>query len=160
MWCVLNKYNLPEINELVRLAKELGIDSIAFQTKLTCFSKEALKRKNNHIAIQISDTETTDILNNAAELARNIKQNFNIYEGDYFSEKRPCTFIKNSAYVSVEGEIVPCCIIADPRIISMGNIHEVSSIKEIWNNKQYKDLRTAIHQNKLPSFCKYCYLQE
>lgn len=160
IWCVLSKYNLKELDDLVRLAKNLGVDSIAVQTKLTCFSKKELKKKNDIITVDTSGTETADTLRNASILANNIKQSFSLYRGDYFSKNRPCTFIKNSAYVSVEGEIVPCCIIANPSIISMGNIHNVNSINDIWNNQLYKHLRTAIHKNKLPSFCEYCYLQE
>lgn len=158
IWCVLNKYNLAEIDKLVGLAKDLGVDNISVQTKLTCFSKKSLKRKNDSITVNISDAQSVDILNNAVKLAKNINQSFSVYKGDYFSENRPCTFVKNSIYVSVEGEIVPCCIIADPRIISMGNIHKVNSINDVWNNKLYKNLRMAIQKNKLPSFCENCYL--
>jgi pyrroloquinoline quinone biosynthesis protein E len=158
IWCVLNKYNFTEINDLISLAKDFGVDCINVQTKLTCFSKKALKKKNDIIAIDISATETANMLNNAKDFAQKINQSFNVYTGDYFSENRPCTFLKNSMYISVEGEVVPCCIIADPGIISLGNIHSVNSIDEIWNNRLYQNLRTAIKEKSLPSFCENCYL--
>lgn len=125
IWSVINKYNFLEIDKLVRLAKDLGVDSIVIQTKLSCFGKKELLVKNDCISIDIFHKDIADILNKAIILAGDINQSIDIYKGDYFSSKRPCTFIKHSTYVSVEGEIVPCCIIADPRVISLGNIHNV-----------------------------------
>jgi len=160
IWCVLNKYNFDEIDNLVRLAKDLGVDSIAIQTKLTFFGKTELEKKNESITINAFSKEITDNLDKTIELAKNINQDIEIYKGDYFSENKPCTFIKYHTYVSVEGEIVPCCIIADPKIISMGNIHNVNSINDIWNNKDYRNLRRDIYENRLPSFCKNCYVYQ
>jgi pyrroloquinoline quinone biosynthesis protein E len=157
IWCVLNKYNIMDVSNLVGLAKELGVDNVGIQTKLTCFGKAELKKKNDCIEISIFDQEIMEYLDKAVELAKNINQNIDLYRDDYFSKSKPCNLIKHSTYVSVEGEIVPCCIIADPSIVSMGNIHNVNSINDIWNNKLYRNLRKNLYENRLPSFCKNCY---
>jgi len=158
IWSVLNKHNIAETKQLVRLAKNLGVDSIAFQTKLTSFGKAELEEKNDCISVNVFEAEIGNMIGRTVQTAREINQNIEIYKGNYYSPDKPCDVIKNSVYVTVEGEIVPCCIIADPRIISMGNIYNANSIDDIWNNNQYKLLRKAIRENKLPQFCRNCYI--
>ncbi len=158
IWCVINKYNLMELGDLIRLARELDLDNVGIQTKLNSFCKSELQEKNNRIEVSVFAQETMEVLEKAVELAGSIHQKMDLYTGDYYSKDKPCNLIKHSAYVSVEGEIVPCCIIADPGIVSMGNIHNVNNISEIWNNVHYRSLRRGLSENRLPPFCKNCYV--
>lgn len=158
IWSVLNKYNFAEIDQLVRLAKDLAVDRIVFQTKLTGFGKTELEKKNDCIAINLFEEEIGNIIGCAIRTAKEINQDIEIYKGDYYSPSKPCNAVRNSVYVTVEGEIVPCCIIADPGVISMGNIYNANSINDIWNNDRYRNLRKTIRENKLPHFCRNCYV--
>ena len=157
LWCVLNTYNLKEIPDLVRLAKKLNVEELSIQTRLGSYGKDELKNKNDEIRVNIFEKQTGEILKEAESLARELGINLTIYTSDYYSKDKPCSLIKSTVYISVEGEVVPCCVIGDPRIISMGSIAGEKSFLNIWNSKKYKQLRDAINKNELPSFCKTCY---
>lgn len=159
IWCVLSRYNINELLDLVKLAKNLDVNLLTIQTKLTSFGKDQMKQKNSKIKIILSDKNVRKILREAVDFAKKIGLNFNIYTRNYFSKNKPCSYIKHSAYVSAEGEVTPCCILGDPRIISMGNIHRLKRFSKIWNNAQYRRLRNAINKSELPAFCKDCYTE-
>jgi len=59
-------------------------------------------------------------------------------------------------YVTTEGKVVPCCVVAIPETWCMGDITR-GTIKDIWNNDRYRELRKKIYQNKLPETCLGCY---
>jgi radical SAM additional 4Fe4S-binding domain len=61
-----------------------------------------------------------------------------------------------SLYVSTEGKIVPCCVLAMPETWCMGDLNE-EKLEKIWNNKQYRDLRKKIALNQIPQTCINCY---
>lgn len=57
-------------------------------------------------------------------------------------------------HVWPNGKAMPCCI-ADSNQ-SFGNLKE-NSIEEVWNSKQYKDLRKAMLNGEKLSCCRRCY---
>jgi len=157
IWCILNKYNIDQVPDLIRLAKKLTVDELVIQTKISSFGKLNLKDKNKKIKVNVFKKEILSKLNKAKEFAKKKELKLTVFKENYFTKTDPCNFIKSNPYISVEGEIVPCCIIADPKIISLGNIFKEKFTK-IWNNKKYKQLRKAHNKNILPNFCKDCYL--
>ena len=60
-------------------------------------------------------------------------------------------------YVGTDGNILPCCQ-AD-QALPFGNI-EANTVLEIRNNKQFRELRNSMINNKQHSACKRCYLLE
>jgi radical SAM protein with 4Fe4S-binding SPASM domain len=58
-------------------------------------------------------------------------------------------------YANPNGDVLPCCIANK----SLGNLHN-NSIVEIWNNDEYKNLRTNMLNGIRSEHCKDCYLIE
>jgi len=59
-----------------------------------------------------------------------------------------------AVYVSAEGNISPCNLLADAGVV-MGNINE-QSLKNIWNNSMYINLRESLLEGRLHPMCEYC----
>ena len=81
-----------------------------------------------------------------------------MFEENLLTFKKKCSWPWNSAYLSADGSVVPCCIVADPKVVNMGNIN-TNTFKNIWNSKKYNLIRDNIKNNKLDEFCKNCYYE-
>lgn len=55
------------------------------------------------------------------------------------------------------GAVYPCCL--TPMEYTMGDLNQ-ENLKEVWNNKQYKKLRSEMISGKEPESCKRCFEQE
>ena len=74
-------------------------------------------------------------------------------------EYTPCPTVFNSMYISSEGFVVPCCSTTKIEGMILGNIHEVESLKEIWLNKVFCDLRKKFIAGNIPQeWCEGCAL--
>jgi radical SAM protein with 4Fe4S-binding SPASM domain len=59
-----------------------------------------------------------------------------------------------SSYISVEGDMLPCCSLGDEAI--MGNILK-EGIDKAWNSPRYQEFRKEIKAGKLPfAECRHC----
>jgi radical SAM protein with 4Fe4S-binding SPASM domain len=79
-----------------------------------------------------------------------------VYRANFLSKEKPCRWPWTSAYVASNGDVVPCCIVADSDTVCMGNVFE-QPFGEIWNGPAYRQLREQIRSHQLPSFCHNCY---
>ena len=88
-----------------------------------------------------------------------------------FDARRIGTCFNNAEhrpFISITGEVSPCCILAYPVTryslggeaidsppVSFGNVTE-KSLPEIWNNPEYIEFRNALASHKEPSVCRGC----
>jgi len=154
---VITAKNLHEVPAIVRLAKEIGVDDLSVQTSLTDWGKKELEAHNKAIRVRLESTEMTAILNEARRVAAEVNIKLHIYTQDYYSRKNKCNWPWQRAFIAANGDVVPCCIIADADIMKMGNVFE-QSFAEIWNSPKYRELRHRIKNHKLYDFCKHCYV--
>ena len=71
-----------------------------------------------------------------------------------FDEEK-CNWLWSQIYVNYRGDVNPCCMILDPEEPKLGNILK-QNFKEIWNNKEYLNLRHTLINKKVPSVCEGC----
>ncbi len=154
-WTVLNKKNLEQLHKIIELSQELGIAKIGFQTFLNDWYDEEVKTHNNNITLN-----SLSILNENVRLARKTADKYGlelqIYKENYLSKKQKCSWPFTSAFIASNGDVVPCCVIADSDVLNMGNLFE-TPFKKIWNSKKYKDFRKSISMHELNDVCKKCY---
>ena len=62
------------------------------------------------------------------------------------------------AHVLPDGDVLPCCAVAVGSF-SLGNVNK-SSLKEIWNDSAYRELRRAMLANESVPTCRVCYEAE
>lgn len=154
IWVVGTKDNINEIEDILRLCKELNVDKVTLQYNLNLWGKEELKKKLKDMAL---DENERNIANNAKELAKELKLNFRLFEMDKYSKNNKCSWPWLQAFITADGCITPCCLRPDPKLVNFGNIFE-QPFKEIWNNDKYKNLRRLIKYHILPKYCKDCYI--
>lgn len=156
IWAVITNQNIHEIQEIVKLAKTLNVDFINIQSSLTSWGKKNIDEYNKTIRIKKS-SKLDDILSETKEVAKSNKIKLNIHGTIGYSIKKPCHWPWMSTYIAANGDIIPCCILADSDTFKIGNIFE-ENFSEIWNSKKYQDLRGCIRSHDIPEFCRGCYV--
>lgn len=75
-----------------------------------------------------------------------------------FNQTKKCILPWIHLNVESTGEVYPCCQ-SDTLVGSLGNVSQ-TSIKNIWNGKQFIKLRREMMSGKEPDFCKSCFESE
>ncbi|MGL5834318.1 MAG: radical SAM/SPASM domain-containing protein, partial [Waterburya sp.] len=152
-WTVVNHNNIDEVPKIVELAGEIGLDQITLQPFVSDWGKEEMKEHTSSIQVDTNSNKFKDTLEKAKQIAQQESIDLNINTSNFFSEQKPCHWPWKSAYIASNGDVVPCCVLADSDIVKMGNVFE-QDFTEIWNSKEYQNLRKKIKTHNLPSFCK------
>lgn len=156
LWSLLTRDTAGGIGDLACLAGELGVDEMTCQTHLTGWGKKHFLEVARSLEVDVTKEGQRRILDSAGRLAGERGVRFRIHEGDRYSRRNPCPWPKRSAYITVEGEVVPCCMIADPGVISMGNALG-EGFDAVWNGGNYREFRARLDRLDLPEFCARCY---
>lgn len=131
------KPNEHEIPAIKRLAKEFGVDKVAFKTA------------------QIYNYENgSDLIPTINKYSR-----YKANEDGTYSIKNPlenkCWKMWQSCVITWDGKVIPCCFDKDANH-SMGNIAE-KSFEEIWHSKPYQNFRKALFTSRSEiEICKNC----
>jgi len=156
-WTVVTLDNVGELPGIVALTNSLGLDHLTIQTFLSNWGKNEMKRRIDPVKVGLESELLREILGKASTIARETGLRMKIVSHDYYSSDRPCPWPWTSAYIAANGDVVPCCIIADSSIACMGNLFE-ENFRTIWNNEAYRELRRRIGTNDLPRYCRDCYM--
>ena len=131
------KPNEHEIPKIKQLAKEYGVDKVAFKTA------------------QIYDYENgSDLIPSIDKYSR-----YRSNKDGTYSIKNPlenkCWKMWQSCVITWDGQVIPCCFDKDAHH-SMGNIAE-KSFEEIWHSKPYQNFRNALFTSRSEiEICKNC----
>ena len=79
-----------------------------------------------------------------------------VLEENLLSFNKKCSYPFENPYISSTGKVIPCCMIADEKVIEFGSIKK-NSFSQIWNSPEYQNFRKSINDNNLKEFCKNCY---
>lgn len=131
------KPNEHQIEEVHRLAKELGVDEVGLKTA------------------QIYDYEHGNSLIPTLEKYSRYRKNA---DGTYRIKNKllnHCWKMWHSCVITWDGLVVPCCFDKDAWH-RMGNLKE-KSFREIWNNETYREFRAAVLRSRSEiEMCKNC----
>lgn len=156
IWTLITKDNYLEIPKLVVLCKEMGVDGLKIQTKLSTRDCEEIENKVISDTVNIQDEQFNNCILEAKDLAKQLDLDFEVQTNKWRSEKNHCWWLWNSAYISSEGNVVPCCIISNPDKIHFGNVLE-QDFKDIWYGKEYQDFREETLKMNIHPLCAWCY---
>lgn len=161
---VVNKANLHEVADFVRLAHNLGVDVAYFQIlQLTEIDdrKEQLiagvpyERFRQNLEEGKVIARRLGMRTNLARLLAELPDYWRKYDLREMSDKR-CILPWFSAYITADGSVRPCCAFAPIRIDMGGSVFE-KDFEEIWNSQKYQRFRQALRKGQRPTkVCQDC----
>jgi len=174
IWCVATRENLAELPDLIRLAARLGVPEVYVQ-RLVYFARDPEDQfgmARDDLAIFGQDQAEEDrIIAACALLSEQLGVDFQASGGrdpvNSLAAARPADFSPwqacmrpwTTAYVTVNGNCLPCCISPfathDYDSLLLGNLFE-RPFAEIWNDHLYQNFRERLlsdHPNKACSSC-------
>ena len=131
------RYNETEIDQLYKLAEELGVDEVRLKT------------------VQIYDFETgNDLIPENTDYSRYRKSE----DGRYVLKnkfKNKCWRMWSSCVFTWDGTIVPCCFDKDAKH-KMGDL-KTQDFRSIWKSAIYQEFRSTVFKDrKAIEICKNC----
>jgi len=163
--CVLMRQNLAELPDLVRLAAQLGIDSIFVQHLCHDFGEESLpaiyKPMRAFVEEQTLLTEDSERIERWFDEARQAAAELGVVlrlpnpRLNSASGEKRCDWPWTGAYVSFDGLAMPCCMVGTPDRATLGNFVK-TPFDEVWNGRPYQDFREALRTDQPPSVCQSC----
>ena len=153
---VVTQRNLAELSQMVELAHSLRVDSLFFQLVLTDWGKDTLANHNQGLRVDFEGPTTRDAVAKAMATAERLGVKLTVQQDDRYSRSNRCPWPWTRAFIAANGDVVPCCILADSDTIKMGNVFE-QNFAEIWNSAAYREFRRRIRDHQLYDFCRGCY---
>lgn len=155
IWTVITSENIDECMNIIDLAKSVNVSIVNYQVIMNTFDYKP-EIRNKLLQIKAPDVTLLSMVNLAKDYALETSINLNVQNSKSRSPQKPCHWPFDSTFISVEGYIVPCCTIADPRVINMGNIFQ-EDFEQIWIGDRYQEFRRSILDYQLHQACLNCY---
>jgi len=172
LWCTGMKENIAELPELVRLAARLGIGEVYLQ-RLVFYDEDrtiGLAREDQSL-YGLTNSSVKDIIAECERLSRELgvrleasgatspRTSLSKDQADP-APWRACQRPWTVTYVTVNGNILPCCIApfatSDYSSIVLGNLFD-QPFDEVWNGSGYRQFRTGLRSLHAPSdACAKC----
>ena len=143
---VLSKRNVRQIPKMLAIAEELGVETIIF-TKINAVPDPELKKL-------CLGEEERDWIRSLPPYRGKVEVIW-AYNDWSKQERMDCYWPRHMTYVTVEGDVTPCCNYYDSRELSFGNVFEEDGAA-IWNNEAYRRFRVRLMAGDLPERCKTC----
>ncbi|MBU2633720.1 MAG: radical SAM protein [Nanoarchaeota archaeon] len=163
LFSVFQKENINEVEDIIQLGNNLGVDSIngTFIHKLGDNENKVRSLKTCDIKV------IKDILKKKEKIIKNSKANIRmeslfedikiLLKNKKYDLKAPCYMPWYSPFVTWDGFVSPCCFFADKEIV-FGNLFEEPFIK-IWNSKKAIEFRKQLVKERV-GICKGCGIEE
>jgi len=166
LWITALRENLPDLPELVRLARRLGVGEIYVQRLV--FYGQGLARPEQSLFQALHAAEAGYLAQAealAAELgvalqasgATSPRDSLEAIDGDrpWARCRRPHTLM----YITANGNVLPCCFspftARDYAGLILGNAFQ-SPLAEIWQGAAYRRFRAALQSEEPPEACDRC----
>jgi radical SAM protein with 4Fe4S-binding SPASM domain len=166
---VVMRRNLEELPDLVRLAHQCSIHSIFVQHLSQEFGESSMlpHYEPMHAFVQKETLMGEDphrveryfaaARSVAAELAVELRLP-RIQPASCTGRgatPHACDWPWSRAYVTYQGYAIPCCMIATPDRLHMGNMIE-HGVETIWSGRQYQTFRNQLDSDEPPELCRAC----
>ena len=167
--CVAMRRNLTELPELVRLASRLDAEELFVQQLCHDFGESSLPAQYAEMR-QFVEKET--LLNEDVsrveeffEEARRVAEECGLrlrlprvrpaqHPAGTPGRER-CSWPWSGAYISYQGYMMPCCMVATPDRANFGNVVE-GGVKGTWNDPSFDEFRTRLESDNPPEICRSC----
>jgi radical SAM protein with 4Fe4S-binding SPASM domain len=164
---VVLEENINEIPDIISLAKFLNVNTVFFRAVQTQGLDE--ERKNT-IGKNINFDKMLEKIKYGLKLSKDLNINTNLdeflrdfsnYKSIYIKldaemQNKVCLLPYLQCFVSIDGEVAPCCALYCNEGVSVGNVFENNFI-DVWNGKKMQNIRKSFAQkNNNFKVCKDC----
>ena len=158
MWTVVQQANIHQLEDLVQLAADLEFSSAVFSLDVIDWGKSDWSGRAAELQLDEFNEERGEALV-ARGRTLGIDVSFWRIEHKYdASEKETlCPWPFERSFVSSDGRVVPCCMIADPDTYEIGRLEGSTDLESVWRSPQYVNFRLAHVEGNIPRICKGCY---
>lgn len=161
---VVQKSNIHELVDIIRLAKELDIHFITFSPittheHISDIRDEGLSSKiegwRELIKESGKEAERLGISINIERLLHILNES---EPDEVYKDKIPCPEPFNFMGIRANGDVYPCCNwdVNEPLGSVSQNCYSVDDILKIWHGKKWQDLRRSIIEYRYPEICQKC----
>ncbi len=151
---VVSHLNYTQMEDIVKLASSLKLDSIGFvevenwyipsQKEFTASHEFVMKARQIHEKVEAKVKELRRRYNNLV-----------IYYSSSAKRKRTCPWTFYSAFVTVDGYLTPCCIRMDKDAFYFDNVL-AKPFAEVWNSDSVKQFRERNIKDLPNPVCDLC----
>ncbi len=165
---VVMRRNLRELPALVAMAVRWNVESMSVQHLCHDFTEETLPaayaQMRDFVNEQTLLSEDPALVDSVFEEARAVaaQHDFTLrlptirpHPKDFPLGAKRCDWPWRGAYVSYNGDAMPCCMVATPDRINFGNMTEQSP-DAVWNNERYSEFRSKLASEDPPAICRAC----
>ena len=168
---VIMRQNLHELPDLVRLAAGWSMEGMFVQHLCHDFGETDLPARyrpmHDFIEEQTLLAEDLGHIEDIFGEARRVAEEHGLSlrlprpRPRAYPENTPgserCRWPWTGAYVSYQGDAMPCCMVSTPDRINFGNMAE-SGVQTVWDNAAYEDFRRRLDSTDPPDICRSCAL--
>ncbi|MBI3320406.1 MAG: radical SAM protein [Candidatus Omnitrophica bacterium] len=158
MWAVVQHDNFDELEQFPSVAAEAGFDRLTFSLDLNDWGQDRWRALNDQVDVHRRvDVELAQrLIDLGARRGVEVTYWFIDHKYDVDDPSHLCQWPFERAYISSDMRVVPCCMIANPEIVDLGDARDLTST---WNQKKMAAFR-ALHLNgTIPKVCQSCYKQ-
>lgn len=156
MWVVVQRDNSSELQMFPRLAAELGFDRLTFSLDLNDWGQERWRNLND--PVDVHRNFDASMAGELVRLGKTLKVDVSFwFLGEKYDPQDPqklCPWPFERAYISSDMKIVPCCMIANPEVLQLG---DAKFLATEWNNDAMASFRRKHLQGEIPDICRSCY---
>lgn len=155
LWSLATRETVGQLEMLADLAARLKVDSWGLQVNLTDWGKGAWREKIKHLRAGESEAAISAAASRAArqKLLFFVNNRYTQFKKD---RRQICRWPWGGAYIATDGSVVPCCLVADPQVASLGNVLQ-DNFTNIWRGRAYRALRRNMKSGNYPEYCRQCY---
>jgi len=167
---VAMRMNLHELPDIVRLAHRHGITDVSFQHLCHDFGESSLPALyrpmrdfvDEQTLLHEDPARVAEVFEDIRRAADTLGVTVRIPPLEH--KPRPdrpaatrCDWPRRGAYISYDGQAMPCCMVATPDRMNFGNMAK-DGVAAIWSNASYEDFRERLASDSPPEICKSCAL--
>jgi radical SAM protein with 4Fe4S-binding SPASM domain len=169
MVMVIMRQNLHELPDLVRFADRWSMESLFVQHLCHDFGESSLpahyRPMREFVEEQTLLNEDQSRVEEVFAAARAVARETGVQLRLPRTQPRPhppgtpgpqrCDWPWRGAYVSYQGEAMPCCMIATPDRMTLGNFGK-EGVEGVWNGRAYESFRQQLASDEPPEICRSC----
>jgi MoaA/NifB/PqqE/SkfB family radical SAM enzyme len=166
---VAMRRNLAELPALVELAHAHGVDRVFVQHLCHDYGEETLpaayRPMREFVDAETLAGEAPERVERFFAAARATAERLGVDLRLPRTEPRPhppgtpgparCDWPWRGAYLSWQGEAMPCCMVSTPDRLSLGNAAP-GGLAAVWGGEPYRAFRAALDSEEPPAICRSC----